>query len=367
MKIASFFILLIISTILFSQEKTIRYYEDGPLKFEDFKGKPLADDSVVTRLYSDIGFITKRLRVKDSILFVVETKNIMYPEVSFIRDSYRNSQRLAYNQLLFNMAEIERRKLQAKLIRKEDYTDAAEVLRAQYLSYQSKAKVLANKMRVLSDSSYIEYLYLQLDSTERIIEKLPLNQKPKVKPRNFKGGVFLGYSYAFADEKLSNYFNPNSGLSLGFDVFYKRVNLTIGVHLVASEVASDFQIGNELWKKEYNGGIDYGNFGLGYVIMDSKKTKVTPFVGFSSYTAYIEEEEEKYDFNDIGFSYGINYDYKFIKSVNFISVPYRETIEHYVKLRVSITQFDHNPIEGNLINLMIGYGYSIGGQKLIKD
>ncbi len=347
-----------------AQDEAVRYYEEGPLTFEDFRGIPVKNDSSVTRIVYNIGYTLKRLRRNDSNLTILGTKNFMYPEVSYIRKSYRQQKLLDFNQVIFNLSEIERRRLHVKLLRKEDYNDSEEILNAHYLRAHDAGRQFIEQMEQLLDSLSISYLHMQLDSTQNLIDQIPIEAYPEVEARNFKCSFFLGYGRLIEDETLSKYLSINSGFVFGLDFFYRRFFFTTAVNMLSNKITADFQIGNEPWSRGDKGNINHGNFGLGYLIHEGRKSKIMPFLGFTNYVARNTQGEKELMFEENGWSYGLSYDFKFWKSVNFVKVPYRETTDHYLRLRLTVTDISYKPIEGNLIVLTVGYGYVIGGQKL---
>ena len=112
MRILLTIISIIIIVGVYGQENR-KNWTDGKLTWNDFQER---EQSIgVSELEYFLGYNTGKHKFNDTTVFRIQTFCYMDRNLSWIDKDFKNNQYLKYNQVIFNIAELYRRKLQYAL------------------------------------------------------------------------------------------------------------------------------------------------------------------------------------------------------------------------------------------------------------
>ena len=180
--------------------------------------------------------------------------------------------------------------------------------------------------------------------------------------------VFEFFSgYGILTEELKNTFTNPVPIGIAFDVYYKNVALFLRNYIGFSKTKTDVPYNNGLWEKGKQARVYLPEASLGYVVLDNKIVKLTPFAGFAG-TAFLPTEndiQENKELKKAGLNFtntyiaGINLDIKLGASKSSM-VSYNEVGYWFLRLRYGYSQPQfqkrYNSYNGAMHYITIGIG-----------
>ena len=296
----------------------------------------------------------------------------MNPSISWVKDLSKTEELLKYNQILFDLIELHRRKAQHILHRIQNVYFAEEKFRTQNQKCSDEIKQFQNDTKLGTELSAIEYW------EERVQKELtltPLEVIPKISDKNFGYGLTLGLGSGFFSNPISTHFTPTFNFVYGFDLSFKKINLFLNGTLAGNKVKKEYiQKDGLVWKKDLKTRVAVLDISFGYPVVDNLKKKITPFAGLGivefSISKEENEEHKKYNSINYGLIYGLNWDLKLRTNV-FVTLPQntyylgeRGKREHILRIKLYITSGKIEDIKSRFINLSIGYVLSGKGIKV---
>lgn len=337
-----------------------RLWEDGKLSWDDFKGAPFTSSAHATELNYQLSYATVKKRIGDTTLYAFQTKNYFNPNISWVKNSYKSEELLRYNQVLFDILEVHRRRLQSTLHRIDDLYLAEEKFRTQYQNCNDEIKRFQEDTKSGTDTSALEYW------KQRIAQELsdnPLELVPKLTDRNFGCGINVGLGTGVLTGTVSDFFTPTFNFMFGFDFAYKNTILFLNATLAGNSVKREYTEDGLLWPENLKTGVAIIDVSIGQILLDNAKHKITPFVGLGilEFTA-AEREGEEYEEHrivDYGLIYGVNYDFKIRNKIKLVAPPggshLRERSEKNLRIRLYATSAKFENMKGTSINMTVGY------------
>ena len=181
--------------------------------------------------------------------------------------------------------------------------------------------------------------------------------------------VFEFFSgYGILNEELKNTFTNPVPIGIAFDVYYKNVALFLRNYIGFSKTKTDIPYNNGIWEREKQARVYLPEASLGYVVMDNKIAKLTPFAGFAG-TAFLPTEndiQENKALKKAGLNFtntytaGINLDIKLGASKTEM-VSYNEVGYWLLRLRYGYTQSQLQKRYDNYSGAMHYITVGIGG------
>ena len=288
-----------------------RLWEEGRLNWNDFRGEPFTSSPNASELNYQLSYSTTKTRIGDTTLFIFQTKNYVNPNISWVKESNKSDQLLRYNQVIFNILELYRRKLQNQLHRIDNLFLAEEKFRTQYQNCNYEIKQFQNDTKFGTDELSLDYW------DKRIDQKLTDNSfelVPEISDKNFGYGLNAGFGIGILSGTISNFFTPTFNFMFGFDVAYKNTVLFLNGTLAGNKVKRDYVEDGMLWPKDLKTNVTIIDVSVGHTLMDNSNHKLTPFAGLRilEFTAATKEGEgyEDHRIVNYGLIYGLNYDFK---------------------------------------------------------
>lgn len=336
-----------------------RLWETGKLTWDDFQGEPFFSSSNASELNYQLSYSTTKKKVNDTTLLVFQTKNSIKPNLSWVKAAYKTEALLRYNQVLFNILELHRRRLQKTLHRIENIYMAEEKFRTLYEACNYEIRRFQEETNLGTDIAALESWENRM---EKELEATPYELIPAITDRRFGYGFNVGFGSGTFTRTLADHFTPTFNVVYGFDIAFKNTILFLNATLAGNKVTSTFTEDELIWPADIKTRVAILDISLGQTILDNAKHKLTPFMGFGILefsAASGGEDFEDHRIVDYGLIYGVNYNFKFRKAIRLTPPPFfgnfREKAEHNIRARIYATSGNFNELKGMSINLTLGY------------
>ena len=274
--VISFYLLVFLAA---SAQINQRYWSQGPLTWDDFTVMPSSSGERSLLCY---GLTFKPVcDTLDGIrCCYYRAESYMMNSDSWVAADHRDDNTLRYNQVIFDMIEVETRRLQQSI--NADPNPFA---------YDGLFSISGDRLSARIDS----FRSLSHDGTDTAVlaaferqvaaelAQLPADYRPRYTARPLGYGMYLGIGVTGSTGSLGKAFSPGAGLNLGFDFSYNRHHFlfdgTLGLckarqtHLLADPdgTITCFPDGRL-------GGLLTINFGYGYTLVDNLRWQLTPLV-----------------------------------------------------------------------------------------
>lgn len=337
-----------------------RMWEEGLLTWNDFRGNPFTSSPNASELNYQLSYSTTKKRIADTTLFTFQTKNYINPNISWVKENYKSDQLLKYNQVIFNILELHRRKLQSQLHRIDNMYLAEEKFRTQNQNCNYEIKRFQKDTKFGTDRYALEYWNRRIAQE---LEDNPFEIVPEISDKNFGYGMHAGFGTGILTGTISDFFTPTFNFMFGFDLAYKNTMLFLNGTLAGNRVKSEYIENGILWPQNLKTNVAVIDVSIGQAFIDNSKHKLTPFAGLGilEFSAANGEGEAYKDHRIVnyGLIYGLNYDFKFKHGIRLTPSPYgatfRDRTEQNVRLRLYITSAEYGDMKGTSINLTVGY------------
>jgi hypothetical protein len=325
-------------------------WSEGNLTWEDFiENKELDKPS---ELYYDLEVTLDARNINKIKVKRTKVLAVIYRDSSIVNPQHKTAEQLQYNQIIFNIVELYRRRLQNQLDYIYSLTDGIKALEeAKKDCAEEIAEFKAQCAYGLSTSlkKWEEYINSQLS-----LQKDEINLMPIYRERNFSWDFSIGGGYGLFSPSLNQQFNSPSLFVSDINFFYQKVFLgfMVSVSQFAARSESTFAV-------EYPQDMKYVNFhtGLntGFILYNSPNFKLSPFggIGFNKFRL----EDMKFLKQSFSPLLGVNVDFKFYKEL-FLSPNFFETKRYNeisVRTRFYLSQLNYsNGLRGYFFNLGLG-------------
>ncbi len=166
------------------------------------------------------------------------------------------------------------------------------------------------------------------------------------KPKNFGYGLDFFTGYGVFTKTLSNQFQNNIPLGVGFEFSFKRVALYLRDYIGYSHTKQDLTFPSATWSNGKEARVYLPELSVGYLLTSSDKIKLIPFLGISSTDISPTSQDQKniQGYSDIGWKFTTTY-----------------TVGLNVDMRISkllITSLKNGGIEKGFYLLKFRYAYN---------
>lgn len=345
---------LFLTTGLMAQEYQ-KDWSDGKLTWHDFSEKE--SNQRISELKYFLGYNSDKQKYGDTTVLRNIAKCYMDKNLSWINPSYKTEQYLRYIQVIFDIVEIHRRKLQYELDRVSSLYEIEGKFNYIYTSCNNeidKFKQESNGGHYLSTIGFWE---------QKILDELkfqPDNEIPEFENRNFGYALHAGFGSGFFTGSLGEHFAPTFNFMFGFDFAYKKSILYLNGTLARDKVKMDY-ISDKCWYEGQRANVAIIDVSYGFALIDNENFKITPFagLGITDFTGDNKDDKENglriVDYNMI---FGLNTDYKIKTRLKLIPNPYfgvKEKVETSIRARLYVTRvYYYKDLQGYSINLTIG-------------
>lgn len=350
------------SSSIHSQEYR-KYWKEGNLTWADFQAQPTINNP--TYLAYVLMYQTDK-KVIDNVTYIgVFSEAYIDKSLSFVHHNLKDEHHLEFNQVIFNLVEIHKRKLQKRL-----YT-LNSIFEANPLFSDSKNQLEREVFTFQIEGNYgiqKEVTEKWLLKTSQDLANSPAFEIPDFTKSNWTYGLFGGVDFGFYGDTYNEIFNNTIAMSLGFEFSYKKIFMGLNMSLTNSKLNTDLIDDSLLINKEERASIGLLNSYFGYPIYDSNKFRIVPFAGYGvTFLGEAGNKDDKQE-NYAGTSvFGVNLDFKNKKTINFTPTVFnmREEGNSYFRARIFMSNSNFNPtLKGYSIH--IGLSYGIEGRLLSK-
>lgn len=355
-KINHLILLLCISLFsgLFAQ-KNRKEWNTGKLTWQDFNEK--SNEREISELNYFLGFSPEKQKIGDFTVYKYIASAYMDKDQSWVNPTYKTEQYLRYNQVVFDIVEIHRRKLQRELDRTDYAYEAERKFNQIVILCNSEIEKFKKESNRGEDMVAIDYWE---QKTLDALKFQPDGTLPKFENKSFGSGMNAGFGLGAFTGTLGEHFTPTFNFIYGFDFAYKKSILFLNGTLAKGNVRKNYQT-DKIWQEGQKAGVAIIDASCGYAFIDNNKFKISPFagLGITEFTATNKDNKENglrmVDYNMI---FGINTDYRIKKRLNLISDSYfgrNEKVETAIRARLYVTKANYfSDLQGYSVNLTIG-------------
>jgi hypothetical protein len=281
-----------------------------------------------------------------------------------------NEQQLTYNQIIFNLAEWYRRKLQNELDRSRISQEADQILNENLAKLNMEIDEFQKETRFGLDKSALNKWYIEIKDR---LEQNKYSAIPAFEKRPLGFATNLGLGRSTFTGSLGNHFDPAINFVTGMDLAHKRSVLFFNITAGNKKLNLDYMSNNIEWNQGRKGFFTLIDFCYGYTLVEKSKIKLTPFVGVGMSSLGREnkdDEENTLKLSDNNLVFGLNSDFKIRKSVKTYSEDYAESKsinETSIRARFYVSRVNYfNDLNGFLINFSISYSMFYNRIRLVN-
>ncbi|WP_339658841.1 hypothetical protein [uncultured Polaribacter sp.] len=360
-----YFVLILLCTFsnTINSQEYRKYWKDGKLTWDDFQAQPTQNNP--TYLAYVLMYQTDKKVIDDVTYYGVFSDAYIDKSLSFVHHNLKDEHHLEYNQVIFNLVEIHKRKLQKRI-----YT-LNNIYEVNPLFSDSKSQLEREVYNFQEEGNY----GIQLDVTTqwllRTSEELaasPAFEIPDFRKSNWTYGLYGGVDFGFYGDTYNEVFNSTIAMSLGFEFSYKKVFMGLNMNFTNSKLNTDLMDDSFIIPQGERSTIGLLNGYFGYPVYETKKFRIMPFAGYGlTFLSEAGNEDNKQETSAATSIFGVNFDLKNKKTVNFTPSLFdiREEGNSYFRARIFMSNSNFNPtLKGYSIN--IGLFYGIEGRFLSK-
>jgi len=362
MKKASLFTFLVVMLFIniSAQEADFKYWHEGKLTWNDFKGEkgfPLLE----SELKYFLTYASEKQKFNDTSVYRIYAKGYIDRDLSWSKTFKKTDQNLAYFQVVFDIVELQRRKLQNNLDRLDGVYNAENELRSAMDNCQKTLADFKKESQQGADTVAVQQWQKAIQSE---LENMADKCIPVFTKRNFGYGMHAGFGKGFNTGTLKDNFPSTFNFIYGFDLAYKDITLFLCATLGSSKANRSYN-GEIIIPKDERAGVAIVDVSFGYPVVNNAKFKIMPFAGLGILEYSEKPEPDKTNYNSMvapGFLFGLNTDYKISKTLYFIPRTFlqtREYTEFSVRARLYVAHANLSPdMKGFSINLTLGVNMS---------
>lgn len=348
------FVLLLISPRLFAQAY-MKPWSEGKLTWQDFNERNDAQGIAAMNYY--LGYETEKQKFGDTLVTRMVAKAFFNRVTSWVNPAYKSEELLRYHQILFDIVELYRRKLQIEL-------DAGNIADLKNLLHEIQTECDLEVEKVKDEMGGGADLH-DLDLWENsVLEKLVFNPAyaiPPVRLSRLGYDVHAELGWNVFSGSLGEHMKPVAGFQFGFDFSYQRSFLCMDVGLGFGETKKSYG-GNSAIENGEKSTLGQVAFSYGYALIDGNRIRLIPYAGLAltkhSYRKNGKREEDLV-LDDSNIRVGLTADFK-LKSKVVITADNAysagEKQNHRLTARLYLSRVNYAPdLKGNLVNLSLGY------------
>ena len=256
-----------------------RYWSQGPLTWDDFSIMP-SSSGERSMLFYGLTFKPVRDTLDGIRCCYYRAESYMMNSDSWVAADHRDDNTLRYNQVIFDMIEVETRRLQQSINADPNpfaydglFSIAGDRLSARIDSFRSLSHDGA-------DTAVLSAFERQVAAE---LAQLPADYHPRYTARPFGYGLYVGIGVTGSTGSMGKAFSLGAGLNLGFDFSYNRHLLILDGTLGLCKARQTFSLANRdgtvnTFPEGKLGGLLTINLGYGYTLVDNLRWQLSPFV-----------------------------------------------------------------------------------------
>jgi hypothetical protein len=339
---------------LFAQSN-LKSWDEGKLTWADFTEKQT--DLGTSELKYFLGYKTERSKFGDTLQVRIVAYCSIDRMLSWVNPQYKTEQTLLFNQVVFDLVEIHRRKLQWEL----------DMVRS-VLDYESKywfiinacSKEIDRYTKESNGGQDLSIIHLWQQKVTNELNVLPIGQTPNYTPTQFGYGMHFGIGSGLLSGSLGKHFGPTFNFTFGFEIAYGKSFFLMNGTLAGDKVLNEY-ISSGTWDKGQTAAVAILDLSYGYSIPINPKIKITPFVGLgiTEFNGVDYTTSTALRLVDYNASFGLNADYKLRTLLNLIPTPFwgvKEKLDASIRARIYVNRAKYfEDLRGYSINLSIGF------------
>lgn len=353
-------LLIVLSTVficVIKAQENRKYWQEGKLTWQDFKVQNNKNGACELKFI--IGFKTGKHRYGDTTVVGTETYCCSDRDLSWVHPDYKTEQYLRYNQVIFDIVEVQRRKLQY-----ETTSLASKKFDDRFIEVYNACISEIEKFRHASKSGQNSDTIIAWEKSlsERLGIKF-IEKKPEFSKRNFGYGFHAGLGKSVYTGTMGKYFKTKTSLTFGFDLAF-RSSIFFFNGIVAGGEVMETYLSEKNWYKGQEANIALTNVMYGYAIIDKSKLKLSPFAGLAITGLYGDNYDDldnpinKIDYN---IAFGLNTDFKIGRRIKAFGA--KEFTENSIRARLYINRENfYTDVQGYSVNFSLGF--SIFGKRI---
>lgn len=355
MRLSLIFLFLILTVNNLVAQEYRKYWKDGELTWDDFQAKPTKNSTI--NLAYVLMYKTDKKEFENIQYYGVFADAYMDKSLSFVHNNIRDYYQLKYNQVIFNLVEIYRRKLQQRIFKIDNNFEISSLL-------QDVKSQLSRKVQDFQDEGNYgiqrEVTDEWLSATYEDLEKSKPFEIPDFRKSNWTYGMFGGIDFGMYNGDFDPLFNNTLAMVLGFEFSYKKIFMGLNMSFTNSKLNGNLMDGSLNIPQGEKATIGLLNTYFGYPIIDSKKIRVMPFAGYGVH--FIGEVGDVGDREEIATGtsvFGLNIDFKNKKSVGFTPTLFglKEEGFTYFRARIFLNNSNFNSnLKGTSLNIGLSFG-----------
>jgi len=362
MKNSSVFIIIlagILSTSGLIAQDYKKEWEDGKLTWEDFKEKEGSSGQRISELKYHLGYKSGRQKHGDTVVSRNIALGYMDKNLSWVNPEYKSEQHLRYNQVIFDIVEVHRRRLQ---VESDRINSNSEFQGKFHAIYHSCLNEIERFNRVADGGNNINSLVFWEQKLSEELNSYKIIQIPDFETKNFGYGAHIGFGAGFCTGTISKHFSPTFNFIFGFELAYKKSIFYFNGTMAGGKVRQDY-ISDKNWYKKQNANLAVIDVSYGYAFLDNRKLKLVPFAGLGITEFSGQNKDNKEDglrLVDYNVIFGINADYKLRTIIQLLPNPFYRTAvktkgETSIRARLYVTRANFSSdLSGYSVNLTIG-------------
>lgn len=347
-------LLLIVSNV--NAQDYRKYWADGDLTWNDFQAKPIKN--YTSHLAYVLLYQTNKKIINNKTYYGVFSDAYVDKSLSFVHKNIQDNYHLKYNQVIFNLVEIQKRELQKRFYNLDNIfeanallSDAKSQLDRKVLDFQEECNY--GIQRNITDNWLAE--------TTKILNSKSALELPDFKKSNWSYGMYGGLDFNIQGNKYKEIFNNTIGVSLGFEFSYKKIFMGLNMSFSSSKLKQDLIDNSLTIPKGEKSSIGLLNTYFGYPIFETEKVRITPFIGYGvGFLSEIGNQDNKEEISAGTSIFGFNFDLKNKKTVNFTPSIFnlREEGNTYFRAKIFLSNSNFNSnLKGYTLNIGLAYGF----------
>lgn len=331
-------------------------WAEGKLTWQDFslRDSPLG----VSELKYFLGYNTGRQRFGDTVVVRNVANGYIDTKLSWVDPDFMTDQYLRYNQVIFDLVEIYRRRLQNAL----DQVNLPYEVEGRFSHVYSLLTTEIDKFRNESKGGEdLSSIIFWEGKTSDELERYSANKIPDYEKGNFGYALHAGFGAGVFTGSVGEHFTPTFNFIFGFDFAYKNSIFYLNATLGGGKVKKDYISDKKSWYKGQRTSVAIADMSYGYALIDNTRTKLAPFAGLG--ITEIDRRNKDNPDNDISIVdynliFGLNVDYKLRTIFKLIPSPYfrvKEKVNSCIRTRLYVTRTNYyEDLKGYSINLTVG-------------
>ena len=360
-------LILVISTqIVFSQPVE---WKKNILQWDHFLAEPDFSTLNQSQIYYSLGYNSKKIRKKDTIINTIVAIGQIDPALSWVKPESKNEQLLKYNQVVFDIAELYRRKLELVLLKSHPYSYDVG-FKFQVNECNKMVSKMGNETQNGTDSLMVEAWSEKISNQ---LDSLPEFSYSDLKFGKLEYEIGIGAGFNTFGNELADVYKNHFSLEYVLNLSYKKVNFLTSLYMGSTKTEQDINYNAIQWSTETRLNCFEVGASLGYTLWSNERHRLIPFLGInffevSRWDKTSSSEELQNITSNTNFHAGLYYNYSFLKSFNFLGniyMPYyKEAVDYGVfsKLFVSSIKME-NAMNGLILNFSVGLTFR--GRKII--